>query len=122
MNSLTLNVASSVHSTPTNRASGLARTTRRARAPRTELSISLDCSVSPLNNPRTRCSAYKQLTVISVSLPELIAQTNMDQQSVGRLREEITKFTNWLGKNYATYWQKEYETPDAEYVASAKSG
>lgn len=62
------------------------------------------------------------LTTSSVSLPELVAQTNMDQQSVARLREEVTKFTNWLGKNYATYWQKEYETPDAEYVASAKSG
>lgn len=56
-----------------------------------------------------------------VSLPELLAQTNMDQQSVSRLREEIGKFTMWLGKNCETYFVSEYETPSQEYIDKARS-
>jgi mortality factor 4-like protein 1 len=55
-----------------------------------------------------------------VSLPELIAQTNMDQQSVNRLREELLKMTNWLGKNATTYFVSEYETPSQAYIEKAR--
>ena len=55
-----------------------------------------------------------------MSLPELIAQTNMDQQSVNRLREELIKVTTWLGKNAEKYFVKEYETPGADYVEKAR--
>lgn len=55
-----------------------------------------------------------------VSLPELIAQTNMDMQSVNRLREELSKMTNWLGRNATTYFTSEYETPGHEYVEKAR--
>lgn len=58
----------------------------------------------------------EHLLRLLVSLPELVAQTNMDQQSVNRLREEITKFTNWLGKNYTKYFVSEYETPGPDYT------
>lgn len=51
----------------------------------------------------------------------MIAQTNMDVQSVNRLREELTKLTNWLGRNAEKYFVKEYETPSAEYVEKARS-
>ncbi len=51
-----------------------------------------------------------------VSLPELIAQTNMDQQSVNRLRDELAKLTHWLGKNMTKYFVSEYETPSADYA------
>jgi mortality factor 4-like protein 1 len=64
---------------------------------------------------------FSSLTWFQVSLPELLAQTNMDQQSVSRLREEIGKFTNWLGKNCETYFVSEYETPSQEYVDKARS-
>lgn len=57
----------------------------------------------------------------TVSLPELIAQTNMDQQSVNRLREELTKMTSWLGKNATRYFVNEYETPSQEYIDRARS-
>lgn len=57
----------------------------------------------------------------AVSLPELLAQTNMDQQSVSRLREEIGKFTSWLGRNCETYFVNEYETPSQEYIDKARS-
>lgn len=56
-----------------------------------------------------------------VSLPELVAQTTMDQQSVGRLREELVKFTTWLGKNTKTYFVNEYETPTQQYVDHART-
>lgn len=56
-----------------------------------------------------------------VSLPELIAQTNMDQQSVNRLREELTKFTSWFSRHAVRYFVSEYETPGAEYVAQARN-
>lgn len=57
----------------------------------------------------------------TVSLPELLAQTNMDQQSVSRLREEIGKFTVWLGRNCENYFVNEYETPSQEYIDKARS-
>lgn len=54
-------------------------------------------------------------------MPELVAQTNMDQQSVSRLREELSKLTVWLGKNAKTYFVSEYETPSQEYIDKARS-
>lgn len=40
----------------------------------------------------------------------------MDQQSVNRLREEMMKVTAWIGRNAATYFVPEYETPGQDYV------
>jgi mortality factor 4-like protein 1 len=45
----------------------------------------------------------------------------MDQQSVNRLREELTKLTSWIAKNASTYFVSEYENPNAEYVEKAKN-
>jgi hypothetical protein len=69
------------------------------------------CPVFCLSN--TKC--------VKVTLPELIAQTNMDVQSVNRLREELTKMCNWIGRNVEKYFCKEYETPGQEYVEKARS-
>jgi len=44
----------------------------------------------------------------------------MDTQSVGRLREELTGFTNWLGRNATRYFVSEYETPGADYIEKAR--
>lgn len=63
----------------------------------------------------------EHLSRLLVSLPELIAQTNMDQQSVNRLREELAKFTNWLGKHYVKYFVSEYETPSQSYIEQARA-
>ncbi|OAA63067.1 histone acetylase complex subunit [Cordyceps fumosorosea ARSEF 2679] len=69
------------------------------------------------------CDVYgaEHLARLIVSLPELLAQTNMDQQSVSRLREEIGKFTVWLGRNCEHYFVSEYETPSQEYIDKARS-
>ena len=57
-------------------------------------------------------------------LPELVAQTNMDQQSVNRLREELNKLTNWIAvpKNFERLFAKEYETPHQSYIERASRG
>ncbi|RKF56653.1 Chromatin modification-related protein eaf3 [Erysiphe neolycopersici] len=72
---------------------------------------------------KTPCETYgaEHLCRLLVSLPELIAQTNMDQQSVNRLRDELTKLTNWIAKNATTYFVSEYETPGQEYCERARS-
>ncbi|KAF9874503.1 hypothetical protein CkaCkLH20_08066 [Colletotrichum karsti] len=68
------------------------------------------------------CDTYgpEHLCRLMVSLPELVAQTNMDQQSVSRLREELSKLTVWLGKNAKNYFVSEYETPSQEYIDKAR--
>lgn len=55
-----------------------------------------------------------------VSMPELIAQTNMDQQSVSRLREELAKLAQWLSRNSTRFFAREYEAPSREYLQDAK--
>lgn len=59
---------------------------------------------------------------LTVSLPELLAQTNMDQQSCNRLCEELTKLTIWLGRNAKEYFVNEYETPGPAYIEKARAG
>ncbi|KAK1070236.1 Esa1p-associated factor, partial [Friedmanniomyces endolithicus] len=56
------------------------------------------------------------------SLPDLIAHTNMDQQSVSRLREELTKMTSWMAKRLEKYLGNEYQHAGQEYLESAKNG
>ncbi|KIN02489.1 hypothetical protein OIDMADRAFT_159912 [Oidiodendron maius Zn] len=63
----------------------------------------------------------EHLCRLIVSLPELIAQTNMDQQSVNRLREEVTKLTNFISRNATKYFVSEYETPSQDYIDQARS-
>jgi mortality factor 4-like protein 1 len=45
----------------------------------------------------------------------------MDQQSVSRLRDELSKFTAWLSKHAKEYFVSEYETPSQDYIDRAKS-
>lgn len=40
-----------------------------------------------------------------VSMPELLAHTNMDQQSVNKLREHLDEFIRYLAKNHEQYFQ-----------------
>ncbi|KAL9002320.1 MAG: hypothetical protein Q9188_004743 [Gyalolechia gomerana] len=56
-----------------------------------------------------------------VSLPEIVAQTNMDAQSVNRLREEMTKFVNWLNKNTRTYFTADYERANQDYIEKTRA-
>ncbi|KAK4228317.1 MRG-domain-containing protein [Podospora fimiseda] len=62
----------------------------------------------------------EHLARLLVTLPELIAQTNMDQQSANRLRDEVQKFTDWLARNVTKYFVSEYETPGQEYLDLAR--
>ena len=55
-------------------------------------------------------------------MPDLIAHTNMDSQSVSRLREELSKMTQWLAKRSSTYLDTEYDHAGQQYLDSAKHG
>ncbi|KKA29345.1 hypothetical protein TD95_001934 [Thielaviopsis punctulata] len=70
------------------------------------------------------CDTYgvEHLVRLLVSLPELVAQTNMDQQSVARLREELSKFSLWLARHAQKYFAPDYESPSQSYVDRVKLG
>jgi mortality factor 4-like protein 1 len=55
-------------------------------------------------------------------MPELIAQTNMDAQSVGRLREEMTTMLTWLSREpqINNFFTSVYESPGPEYIEKVK--
>lgn len=53
-------------------------------------------------------------------MPELIAQTNMDQQSVNRLREELAKICAWLARHESEYFVPVWESPTQDYIQRAK--
>ncbi|KAI1427987.1 MRG-domain-containing protein [Xylaria sp. FL1777] len=80
-------------------------------------------STDPEFQGKTASDIYgaEHLCRLIVSLPELLAQTNMDQQSVNRLREELAKFCTWLSKNATEYFTSSYETPGQDYVDKAKN-
>ncbi|KAH9893838.1 MRG-domain-containing protein [Xylariomycetidae sp. FL2044] len=67
----------------------------------------------------TACDSYgaEHLCRFLSKLPELMAQTNMDQQSANRLREEMLKLSIWLARNATKYFVSEYETPTNDYIA-----
>lgn len=54
-------------------------------------------------------------------MPELIAQTNMDSQSIRVLTEELKKVTNFLARNASKYFVSKYESPSQEYIDKARS-
>ena len=54
-------------------------------------------------------------------MPELIAQTDMDAQSIGRLREELSKMLLWLSRNSGKYYGTPYVAASQEYIDRARS-
>lgn len=60
------------------------------------------------------------LILFAVSMPDLIAHTNMDSQAVSRLREELHKMTTWLSKHMQEYLSVEYEHATQEYMEKVK--
>lgn len=56
---------------------------------------------------------------VPATMPELIAQTNMDQQSTNRLREELSKFTIWLSRHSEKYFSNKYINASSEYLEKA---
>ncbi|EXJ92380.1 hypothetical protein A1O3_00930 [Capronia epimyces CBS 606.96] len=66
------------------------------------------------------CYGAEHLTRLIVNLPEIVAQTNMDAESVTRLKLELSKFTTWLSRNSQRFFCAKYEKPSAEYVEGAR--
>lgn len=63
----------------------------------------------------------EHLCRLFVTMPELLAQTNMDAQSLNRLRNEIEKMAKWLGKYSKSYFTQEYEVAGPQYEGMAKT-
>ncbi|KAF2862624.1 MRG-domain-containing protein [Piedraia hortae CBS 480.64] len=57
----------------------------------------------------------EHLLRLLVSMPDLIAHTNMDAQSVSRLREELTKMVSWMARRIDVYLSHPYNHPGSEY-------
>ncbi|KAL6703313.1 Esa1p-associated factor [Coniothyrium glycines] len=65
----------------------------------------------------------EHLLRLLVSMPELIAQTNMDHQAINRLREELSGMTTWLSKESQinAFFSSVYESPGQTYIDKVKS-
>lgn len=61
-----------------------------------------------------------KLLTLTVTLPELIAQTNMNKDAVNHLRDEVQKITNWLARSAAGYFASAYEHPGQDYIENAR--
>lgn len=79
--------------------------------------VSLVCNNLFLPSP---VQDYMLTFFFSVSLPELIAQTNMDAQSVTKLRDEVAKLTSWMGKNSTRWFTAAYEAATQDYIEKAR--
>lgn len=72
----------------------------------------------PLNSKNKK--ANNTSPIPKVSLPELVAQTNMDQQSVNKLRMELSLLTNWLSNNSQKFFVSEYISASQDYIEKAR--
>ena len=62
----------------------------------------------------------EHLLRLFVSLPGLIAQTNMDQQSIGYLKDSLEEFLTFMVKHEDDLFLKEYQHTSTRYEALAK--
>lgn len=69
--------------------------------------------ISDVYGPEHLCRLF-------ATMPELLAQTNMDAQSTTRLREELSKFCIWLSKHSEHYFKPGYVTANNDYAERAK--
>ncbi|KAF2866095.1 MRG-domain-containing protein [Massariosphaeria phaeospora] len=65
----------------------------------------------------------EHLLRLFVSMPELLAHTNMDTQAINRLREELSAMTTWLSKEaqVSAFFSSTYESPGPAYIEKVKS-
>jgi mortality factor 4-like protein 1 len=73
--------------------------------------------------PSIRGASIAYSNMHAVTMPELIAQTNMDYQAVNRLREELSQMTTWLAKDNQVnaFFASVYESPGQAYIDKVKS-
>ncbi|CCH40793.1 Chromatin modification-related protein EAF3 [Wickerhamomyces ciferrii] len=83
----------------------------------------LNLTKDPEFNDRELSSIYgaEHLMRLMVTLPALIAQTTMDQQSVATLKDHVEDFLKFLDKNKKEFFLKRYENVSPHYEAEAKN-
>lgn len=70
--------------------------------------------------PMSEIYGPEHLLRLFVSLPALIAQTNMDQQSVAALREHLEECLRFMLKYRSKFFLKEYENTSPHYEAMSR--
>ncbi|EPS45020.1 hypothetical protein H072_979 [Dactylellina haptotyla CBS 200.50] len=67
------------------------------------------------------CDLYgtEHLLRLFVTMPELIAHTNMDSQAVNSLREHLDEIMMFISRNHEKYILSEYEQPPPSYNATS---
>ncbi|KAF3905804.1 hypothetical protein AA313_de0205353 [Arthrobotrys entomopaga] len=67
------------------------------------------------------CDLYgtEHLLRLFVTMPELIAHTNMDSQAVNSLREHLDEIMMFISRNHEKYILSEYEQPSPSYNATS---
>lgn len=72
---------------------------------------------------KSLCDIYgaEHLLRLFVSFPALIAQTNMDQQSIVVLREHLEEFLKFMVENRRKLFLTEYESTSPQYEAVSRS-
>lgn len=58
----------------------------------------------------------EHLLRLCVSMPELLAHTNMDSQAMSKLRDHIEEFVKFLGRNPDEYMSSPYESASPRYI------
>ncbi|CDK27349.1 unnamed protein product [Kuraishia capsulata CBS 1993] len=85
----------------------------------------LDVQTYPVNAGKTPSEIYgvEHLLRLLVTLPGLIAQTSMDQQSISLMREFVEKLLRWLDEKAKSneLFVKDYENVSPAYEALSRS-
>jgi len=83
--------------------------------------VSFDWYVHPISfSVQSVRNALTSNFSVLVNMPEWIAQTNMDPQSVGKVKEEMTLLNQWICRNHQRLFINQYERPSAEYIEHAR--
>lgn len=73
------------------------------------------------DRPMSEIYGPEHLLRLFVSFPALIAQTNMDQQSISVLRQHLEDCLRYMVENRPTLFLKEYENTSPQYEAVSRS-
>lgn len=65
--------------------------------------------------PSTCCVCLVRFSTNTVNLPDIVAHTTMDPESVSILREHLNEFLAFLAKEQPRLFVREYEAPSQAY-------
>lgn len=83
----------------------------------------LDITKDPATADKDPCDIYgaEHLLRLIVSLPSLIAYTNLDQESIAIFKDQVENLSKFLEQNQKTFFIKHYQNVSPSYEALAKT-